>query len=721
MMNSNSSLKHAAFASLLFLSMILVFMFLGCGDGSSQAPVSANQAPVSGNDQDGNQPPVVNVELECEVEGYPCTLAEVPDEIRERSLSLANEALAMIANGASMDEVRDWLNQQDGMVEIMSDDLALRFRLEGGRGTWIFRKEALSDPGPGTTVPASVGLGAETLIDQGAAAPESVGLPTRSNLLPSSVVGPEFKSKRALVLAPVYYDFPGNHGPEQVAAILSSTRGYENGVTYLFNETSLSKEVTISNFKDWQNYQVIHVDSHGAVVCKAGSCRAVLVIGTLAAANTNMTEEERTDLPDNSSVEVVVIEDKLTGYIGLNADFFRKNYPGGLSDTLVFFNTCENAGSQATDLVDTIRGSTSVFVGWNGKVVVPDSNATVSQFYQELSIAGVTVQEAYNRLGDLQTDRNGAQLIPSPRAVGGDLRIRDIVYLLNPDTSQILTPSQEVSIVGEMDDGEPDIVPYRVRVDGILPQNAADAQLYVSVDGIVSEPQPVSDGEPGGPDSKIINGQLDLPYDVEQPMSVDFKAWVELPETGESSHETAATLTGLLSGEGIVGIWVVDNASIAFEPMAFTLDYIQGEIRVTFRADGSMEVVYNNHEYKVHADRVLSVLGVDIAKHEEFTHTANAQGSTTYEVNGDEIIFNNYSSESSFVDGTETVHHIATFDPPGYILPGDIDEVIERSYGGWGLFGGITQFKLSASGSTMQFLNGDKVTAILDRVGSAGG
>jgi hypothetical protein len=503
-----------------------------------------------------------------------------------------------------------------------------------------------------------------------------------------------------------------------VAAILSNTREYENRVTYLFNETNRSRQVTIGNFKDWQNYQVIHIETHGVRVCEAGSCRAILVFATqLSLASGDLTEEEKADLTGDG-VEVVAIEEKIGGYLCLNADFFRNVYPGGLSDTLVFFNSCGSYGNAATDLADAIRGSTSVFLGWDGNVKVPDSNATSKKLYQELSIGGVTVQEAYNRLGDLQTDMDGVRLIRSPRASGGDLRIRDIVYLLNPDTNQTLAASQEVSIVGEMDDGEPDTVPYRVQVDGILPQNTADAQLYVSVDGIVSGPQPVSEGKTGGPDRWIVNGEVNLPYDIEQAMSVDFEAWVELPEGGESNHETAATLTGLLSGEGIVGIWVVDNASLEFEPQAFTLDYIQGEIRVTFRGDGSMEVVYNNHEYHVFADRLLDV-GIEIERHEEFTYTANAQGVSTYEVDDDEISFGSFF-ESSFVDGTQTVHHIRQFNPPGYILPGDIDEVTERSYGGWGLFGGFTQFKLSPSGSTLELLNGNEVLAVLNRVGSAG-
>jgi hypothetical protein len=97
-----------------------------------------------------------------------------------------------------------------------------------------------------------------------------------------------------------------------------------------------------------------------------------------------------------------------------------------------------------------------------------------------------------------------------------------------------------------------------------VPQNAANALLYVSVDGIVSEPKSVSEGDSGDPDRWIVSGAVDLPYDVKQAMSVDFEAWVELPDGGESNHETSATLNGTLKEDGIVCIWVVDNASFEY-------------------------------------------------------------------------------------------------------------------------------------------------------------
>ena len=165
---------------------------------------------------------------------------------------------------------------------------------------------------------------------------------------------------------------------------------------------------------------------------------------------------------------------------------------------------------------------------------------------------------------------------------------------------------------------------------------------------------------------------------------------------------------------GLLGTWVVDNGSLKIDPMAFTLDYIHGEIRITFHEDGTAEVVYNNFEWGIHDDDTLSVLGQTIETHEEFIYTVNAQGTTTYEVNGDEIAFGDLF-ESSYLKGTETVHHIKTYDPPNTI-GADIDETSTRDPGGRDLFSGYADF--SIQGSILQIRPESYLQARLTRVGS---
>jgi hypothetical protein len=641
-----------------------------------------------------------DVILECEAENYPCSLSEVPTEILERSVALGEEVLAMFESGDSTAEIKAWLNEQEDMAEVQADDLAVRFRLDGGRGTWILREEAFATQ----SVP-----GAASYVNRPA---------RQSATLPHHVVGEDIEQKRALVLSPMQWDFKGNVDGETVSGILKSTRGYENRVTHRSNDTQMETDVNFDSFKGWNGYQVIHIDSHGTLICgEGGPCRAVILVMTHEAflkksADTKNTAEGLVTIEEIGVVPVLRKrkDGTVSWELGLEAEFFRNQYPGGLDNTLIFFNACEIYGSEDTDLANAIRGNTSVFLGWDEAVNVPESNAASKKLYQELSEWGYTVETAYNNLGNLKTDSKGAKLILGDRKSGGDLRIRDVVYLLNTETGQVLSPSDSVAIVGKQGDGEPDTVPYLVQVDGVKTVHPG-VQVHVSVDGVLAEPQPLSNGEVNDHDQWLVSGVVNLPFDLEEDELVIFEAWVELPSGGESNHEVKATLTG--EGGSLLGEWVVDNDSLNVYAIMFELKYVQGEIRATFRKDGTVDVVYDDWEYCVFKYDYFN-LGVDISGYEEFTTTINAQGTTTYEIDGDTITFGHYFS-SDFLEGTQMVHWIIEYEPDGYVFPGDKDEVFEEYLTGRDVFVGSPDYELGSN--TLRLTGWQDV--ILHRVGSA--
>jgi hypothetical protein len=505
--------------------------------------------------------------LECEIEGYPCSLAEVPIEILERSDALGNEVLVRFERGDSTSEISTWLNAQEDMAEVQADDLAVRFRLDGGRGTWILRKEAFATRiAPGAPSFRNDGGNENWNRHQTFAARSAPDVASSSDrpvlqsaIVPLHVVGKEIKQKEALVLSPMLWDFCESDDGALVAEILASTRGYENGVKYLFNDSPTSTVVGVDSFKNWGNYQVIHVVSHGTRLCNPGPCRAVILASTLQGALPEgsgiISIENIQRLTDRGLVLVKAQgtgkEDNACGAKGtsynavaLEADFFKDQYGEGLDDSLIFFNACETFGSEATDLADAVRGNTSVFLGWDNNVISFYAATAALALYEELSKQGYTVETAYTQLGALQFDMDGAQLRRSKRQAGGDLRIREVVYLLNPASEQILSASDEVSIDGIKGDDEPDVVPYLVKVDGIGKESASNVLLHVSIDGVEAEPQPVSSGEGNDQDQWLVSGVVSLPYDLEEETEVTFRAWVELPSGGESDHEIRATLTG---------------------------------------------------------------------------------------------------------------------------------------------------------------------------------
>jgi hypothetical protein len=149
------------------------------------------------------------------------------------------------------------------------------------------------------------------------------------------------------------------------------------------------------------------------------------------------------------------------------------------------------------------------------------------------------------------------------------------------------------------------------------------------------------------------------------------------------------------------GTWVVDNASLDIMVTGYDTDYVSGEIRGTFNADGTLEVVYDDFEFRTSDTDLLSVGGIEIERYESFTQTTNASGTTGYEIDGDEIKFEHFF-ESNFLEGVETLHHLRINDPPDAIGPG-VDETFVRNPTGEYVFVGRKQYELG--GGTLRLID----------------
>lgn len=535
-----------------FAASAILLLVAGCGGESPTSPAGPEtpevpQGPQGPSDGPGDPQSL----LECGQKGYPCSLADVPLEVLERSDVLADSVLAMVVEGATAAEAAAWLNTKDGMAEVQSNDMAIRFRLAGGRGTWVvLRQDELdgSSGAPHADRPGAVGPSAQP--DDRArlrAIHPAWSEAGRAN----EIVGGNPKEKRALILSPFLWAFGGKDDGLVVEGILKNTRGYEGGVEFRHNDAAGATGVGLESFLGWGTYQVVHVSSHGERVCNEAGCRAIILVNRLDAIlpGTTQTPAQKQKTLRQEGLEAARYREPPGWYVSVTADFFRSNYRGGLDNAVVFFSACESYGPQATDLVDAIRGNSSVVFGWDYAVKETDAKAATLALYGDLSEGGYLAGVAYDRLGDLKTGEATAKepaptLRMSKRSKGGDLRIRDIVTLLNPATDQELTVSDIVHIDGTKNDDQPDQAPWLVRVDGMKLEEAEKVTLHVTVDGVAAEPVPVSSGTVDDKDKWTVSGTVPLGYDLKEDKAVTFRAWVEFPDEGQSDHEVIATLGG---------------------------------------------------------------------------------------------------------------------------------------------------------------------------------
>lgn len=470
--------------------------------------------------------------LACEQDGYPCEYSAVEPDVVARTVSLAGQAGDVLANGGTPAEAAALLEAEDDVAELAFDDNAVRFRLDGGRGHWILDDSAYgtrSTPGTGSGAPAA-----------------------RSRGFFPHVVNDESDAKSAIVLSPVKWDFGTDDEGAEVAGILTATRGYEGRVDYYENDAPDSTDVGFGTYKGFAAYDVVHVSSHGATVCESGECTGV-VMGFDIDAIPGADLDAKIDAIDEPGIELIQDSVGENIGVGLSADFFRTYYPGGLRDTVIYFSACESLAQTSVDLAGALRGADSVFIGWDRSVRSDFARLASLAMYERLSAGGHTTQVALTQIEGL-AEAEGARLRVAGPGATEDLRIRDVIELLNPDTGTALVDAQELGIVGEPGDGEPDSARWSVRVDGITAEQASDSTVRVVIDGTESEPTPVSAGTEDDQERWTLSGEIELPYDVSEDTPVDVRAWVDLADGGVSDAEAEMTLITAPAGEWVLEI-----------------------------------------------------------------------------------------------------------------------------------------------------------------------
>lgn len=543
-----------------WLSVAAMVLLSACGAGS------VDQAEATAQATDGAGPQTAN---ECGTAGFPCTLDRVPLAVLARSDELADELLRRLNQGASMAELLAFVRGQAGVVDAAIGASALRFRLAGGRDVLI-----IDPPVPSAAAKASASNAATSL-----AAPANPLPPTAAPAAPAderkfalAVAGDGGTQKRALVLSPFKYQFEPFDDGAAVAQRLAQTRGYAGQVSYLANATRTAATVGIQQFAGWQQFDVIHVSSHGARVCDVNRCLSVILTGDIYS---NASDLLRLTEAGLNTARVRGSDDKL---LALGPDYFKQHYPGGLARKIVFFNACETFDVAGKDLGAALRGPQSVYLGWTDAVESDAATNAALALYRELSDHGVTSAAALDKLGPLAVNqyRHRSNDITATlrlaRDPAGDLRLREVVTIERLPAGGMLPPGASVAAVGTANDGVVDQVAYRVLVEGIALAQQDAALMQFRVDGHASTPQAVTIGERVGDTGWRLFGQIPF-ADVTPQQQVEMVATVQLPEGGSSEHRVTVKLTA--DPPGVGETWVGEAVNHFDETTP------QGQVHVT--------------------------------------------------------------------------------------------------------------------------------------------
>jgi hypothetical protein len=160
-------------------------------------------------------------------------------------------------------------------------------------------------------------------------------------------------------------------------------------------------------------------------------------------------------------------------------------------------------------------------------------------------------------------------------------------------------------------------------------------------------------------------------------------------------------------------IWIVVNSSmrakIEYLAPVQEVSSISGQIRVTFRTDGTLRLAYDDFTVSGSSDVFLERGSFKTDYSETWTSVTDAVGEDTYELaaTGD-FVFYGELFEENILEGTETVRSTATglflgIESGDYELEVEIPESTEEEYpaGGWAFIGAANQVRFACGGEIL--------------------
>lgn len=533
---------------------LLTVLLVGCtgalpgqspvADPSPAATSDAQPTPSAGPAQAASPAPPSDGVPECERLDYPCSLAETPSELLDRTIDLLDGARQARHQGTMADALA-FLEAEPDVVKARGNDDAVVFRVDGAPESWLI------DSSDTSIEPAST--------SNELASPVGVTLASARSVVPSaepprtqqSVVGTDTNNdskidnrdtKRALVLAPYHWQFAPWDESDLLAERLSTLPGYAGNVRYVANLRQEDRNVTLLDYQHFDAYDAIFVSTHGRRVCYSDGCEVVVSTGVRL---------DRDELPASLGTRTLGhYDDKanqqtsLEVYVGLLPITFQAWYPGGLDDTLLVFSACQTGGSAGNELAAAAAGDNFVMMGWS-ETVPADAAFEATGFFQEQLGLGLSSREAYGAVVEAGLDRSSSKGVPtffeyiSPG--GDDLRLFELPTVYRD--GEPLPGGADVTdlITGTPGDSEPDQLSLELRLAGV--HEPGSYRIRYEIDG---RPTPgtydLSTGTEGDLRySYIVRHDVDVGFDL-KPGELTIEAIVELPEGGESRYFVSATV-----------------------------------------------------------------------------------------------------------------------------------------------------------------------------------
>jgi len=413
------------------------------------------------------------------------SFTEAPPEVLARLDEVLAATTGILNGGGTFDDVVDFLAGEPDVTNVFVDGVTLYMTVAGLQSDLHDGYAArLRDLEPASLTIAPGTAAAIGPIPGGTALGNP---PTGQRMVGADRDGDGRRDveKKALVISPYQFQFKANDSGQPVVAALNATPDYAGRVTFHEVTALPSTLLPMSVWTSWNDYDVIHVSTHGE--------KNRISLGATSSTCTALVAQIRSEIPDMTdrtglscggtnatAPDGTILWSKAS--VRATAAFFFFNYPNGVPKRLVFLDACRT--TFASGLADAIVGEDGIYLGWDEYVDSKHSRATAVRFYQDALGKGFPAWRSFVRqcAGGACVEPTSAGLASGQTKFAelemaydrGDLRLRENLTVVPPIvTGLCLEPTPEA--------------PLEVSCPSCTGAFGVAVLYDVIVDGVVSE------------------------------------------------------------------------------------------------------------------------------------------------------------------------------------------------------------------------------------------
>jgi len=318
--------------------------------------------------------------------------SKMPDSIFIAGFDLLDKL-----DNISFPQTIELLSNNSNVTEIGTGENVISFRVQHGPLMVMFF---------GVGTPGTKGLSATSISSVAT-------LPTWLENETPNVVANQRKNrqnKKALLLAPYYWQFAEYDDPLVPLEKLKGKRNYIGGITFKANETNVDQRISLEDYTSFNDYDIIHVSSHGSKTCAVKRNEVEIVrdgdsnmcytfISSGVHYDFNNLKQVKKDIAGKGYQGIYFTKTKIPGvgeYI-ISPDFFKNQYKT-LENKLIILSAC-NLGRR-NDLANTFEDlmlNGQMFY-WQNSVYPDDAFNAFAAMYDRMLLYGETIPLAFENV-----------------------------------------------------------------------------------------------------------------------------------------------------------------------------------------------------------------------------------------------------------------------------------------------------------------------------------